>query len=249
MIFYFSATGNSRWVAQQLAEKLGDRVVDIARCDTAPDLAGEKLAGFVFPVYAWGVPEIVADFAAGITGRADFTFRVCTCGDQAGKAMKVFDGIYHADSLYSVVMPSNYIIGADLESSRSIAGKLKAAAERTELIASQIAVGKKVYDVHEGPAAGFKTAVISKGFAGFARRTKPFYVTDRCTGCGLCEKLCPRHTIKLTDGRPVWGTKCYQCTACLNMCPEQAIQYGRSTAGRKRYRLSDWSRYLPGSAD
>lgn len=36
MIYYFSGTGNSRWGAQRLAEKLGDEAVNLV------NIAGEK---------------------------------------------------------------------------------------------------------------------------------------------------------------------------------------------------------------
>lgn len=63
MIFYFSGTGNSAWAARQLARLTGDTVYDITNLKGLPKMEGAKQIGFVFPVYAWGVPEIMADFA------------------------------------------------------------------------------------------------------------------------------------------------------------------------------------------
>lgn len=39
--------------------------------------------------------------------------------------MKEFDKIYHIDSAYSIAMPSNYIVGADLEPESEMAKKQK----------------------------------------------------------------------------------------------------------------------------
>ena len=55
MIFYFSGTGNSRWVAEQLAQLTGDESCDITALTEVPEIQNEKQIGFVFPVYAWGV--------------------------------------------------------------------------------------------------------------------------------------------------------------------------------------------------
>ena len=66
MIFYFSGCGNSRHLAETLAEQMNDTLVFI------PDAArenhydyslaeGERL-GFVFPIYAWAPPKLVLDF-------------------------------------------------------------------------------------------------------------------------------------------------------------------------------------------
>ena len=60
MIYYFSGTGNSKYVAQRLAETLNETIYDMAMtCDKHTD--AESL-GFVMPVYYWGIPNIVLDF-------------------------------------------------------------------------------------------------------------------------------------------------------------------------------------------
>ena len=63
MIFYFSGTGNSAWAARQLAKLTGDTAYDITSLNERPDIDNAKQIGFVFPVYAWGAPEIMAEFA------------------------------------------------------------------------------------------------------------------------------------------------------------------------------------------
>ena len=57
MIFYFSGTGNSKWVAQQLAIYLEDKTTFIPSVLDTSDFSlceNEKI-GFVFPIYSWGV--------------------------------------------------------------------------------------------------------------------------------------------------------------------------------------------------
>ena len=59
MILYFTGTGNSRRVAGQLSELLGDTTVQLApslRGSTLPLPAGDIRVIWVFPVYSWGVP-------------------------------------------------------------------------------------------------------------------------------------------------------------------------------------------------
>lgn len=63
MIFYFSGTGNSAWVARQLAKLTGDVARDITTVKELPDPDSKRQIGFVFPIYAWGVPEIMVEFA------------------------------------------------------------------------------------------------------------------------------------------------------------------------------------------
>lgn len=66
---------------------------------------------------------------------------------------------------------------------------------------------------------------------------KGFTSTDKCSGCGKCEKLCPMNNVKLKDGKPVWGKNCTHCMACIAGCPQEAVEYGRKTVGKPRYYL------------
>ena len=82
MIFYFSGTGNSAWVARQLAEGQNEELFSIAvEIDKNKEYKlreGEKV-GFVFPVYAWGPPEIVLRFIRRLKmTKPEYLFFVCT---------------------------------------------------------------------------------------------------------------------------------------------------------------------------
>ena len=69
MIFYFSGTGNSEWVAKQIAQKINDEFCNISKLDKIPEIDNEKQIGFVFPIYAWGVPEPMNLFAKRLKKR------------------------------------------------------------------------------------------------------------------------------------------------------------------------------------
>lgn len=51
------------WAAQQLARLTGDEVYDITTLNELPNMDSARQIGFVFSVYAWGAPEIMAEFA------------------------------------------------------------------------------------------------------------------------------------------------------------------------------------------
>ena len=138
MIFYFSGTGNSAWAARQLAHLTGDAAYDVANLKELPDMDKAKQVGFVFPVYAWGAPEIMVNFAKKLPKPQMFTFGVCTCGGDAGLTMKQFSRRYPLSSSYSLLMPNNYIIGSDTDDEGQIFQKITAAREDLERMAHEI---------------------------------------------------------------------------------------------------------------
>lgn len=242
MIFYFSGTGNSAWCAKQLAHLIDDQAYDITTLTEIPDIQNAKQIGFVFPVYAWNTPAPMTEFAKKLEHIKTFTFGVCTCGSEAGKTMQHFSKIYPLDSSYSLVMPNNYIIGADIENENVILEKIDIARKELKKISQEILQHKRGYHVLEGSWAKLKSNLVNVGFNTFARSTKPFWTTAACNQCGICAENCPAFAITLSEKGPIWKKTCFQCMRCLNACPNQAIQYGKSTEGKGRYIIQH---YLP----
>jgi len=241
MIYYFSGTGNSKWIAQELARLTGDEVQSIAALlsDGPTAVFAEKDArvGIVFPIYAWGAPLLVEQFCKQIklTSGA-YPYVVCTCGDEAGKAILRLKKMFAYQAAWSVKMPNNYIAGFDVDSPELERKKVSEASERVKGIAEAVFAKSSVYDVNEGSGAGVKTAFVRPMFNRFARATNRFSVDESCNACGLCARICPIQAIQLTDGKPVWVKKdCTQCMGCINRCPQRAIQIGSGTRDRGRY--------------
>jgi MinD superfamily P-loop ATPase len=65
---------------------------------------------------------------------------------------------------------------------------------------------------------------------------KGFWVDAKCNACGICKTICPCGNIELAAGKPAWRHHCEQCMACIQWCPQEAIQFGKKTPGYKRYR-------------
>jgi ferredoxin len=63
-----------------------------------------------------------------------------------------------------------------------------------------------------------------------------FRVLESCTNCGTCSRICPVRSIDMKDGKPCWNHQCEQCFACLQWCPNEAIEFGNHPVHSKRYR-------------
>ena len=61
-------------------------------------------------------------------------------------------------------------------------------------------------------------------------RSKYVVVQDRCTGCGVCGKVCPAEAVQFSADPKKAGispSRCLTCTTCASACPTNAIVYGR----------------------
>lgn len=63
MILYFTGTGNSRNVAEELSHELGDEAVslnEVLRSERDASFASDKPFAIVAPIHTWNYPEPVA---------------------------------------------------------------------------------------------------------------------------------------------------------------------------------------------
>lgn len=247
MIFYFSGTGNSAWIAHRLAETLGDRLVNMAEGEAETyELEADERVGFVFPVYAWAPPKLVTEFIhrMKVSMPPAYLYFVCTCGDDTGKTAQVFTKAISArgwtcQAGYSVTMPNTYVSlpGFDVDDKELEKRKIQNAKARVEFIAGKLKarVRMNTYNCHEGAVPFLKTYLVRPLFDAFLMSPKPFHVTDKCIGCKRCEKVCPVHNIQVKE-KPEWGHHCTQCLACYHTCPLHAVEYGTRTKGKGQYK-------------
>ncbi len=249
MIFYFSGTGNSLYAARLIAEYNNDHIISIAEemmqdknCfQYEPE--EEESIGFVYPVYAWAPPRMVIDFVSRLSvpnAGNRYVYSIATCGENIGNTMKALGKALEKRGLklqsgFSVVMPNNYNVLGDVDSKDDADRKLDRAEERIQEICKVIkAKQSEIFQLRKGPMPAVLTGLINPLFNKYALDASRFYATDACTGCGLCQDVCPTRNIHV-DGKPVWNPNCTQCLACIHHCPVRAIEYGKYTVKKGRY--------------
>lgn len=62
---------------------------------------------------------------------------------------------------------------------------------------------------------------------------KSIIVDEKCTGCGICARVCPANNIKIVDKRPEYQHRCEMCFACDEWCPCKAIHHWSRAEGVK----------------
>lgn len=255
MVFYFSATGNSLWVAQYISNSFNESLCEVSGLIRKHSVEGLKytlrdeaeMLFFVFPVHSWGPALVMLHFIrelqlSGLKGNC--VFAIGTCGDDCGYTDRIVrkelaDKCIPLEAFFSLKMPNNYILmrgfGVDPEPVKD--EKLAMAPSGMEQIVK--AINTRSYSESQILRTGMswlKSYVVYPVFKRFVIGRQSFRTTDACISCGLCAKVCPTGTIVMQNGKPVWqGKDCVQCTACIHRCPVKAIEFGKVSVGKGRY--------------
>lgn len=225
MLFYFTATGNSLYVAKQLDD---DRI-SIAQAihDREKRYAADKI-GVVCPVFGHEVPELVREFLREAEFETDYFYLILTYGSRHGGAAELAERMLkgagiHPAYINVVLMADNFLPAFDMKEEKRMDKKVDAQIARIRAdIGNRAAFIAPVTDADRAVHQEFldRSAQMPKdAFADIYR------VTDACIGCGICTKVCPKKCFRLDGQKSVWDPEgCMMCMACIHACPMTAIQ-------------------------
>lgn len=215
MIIYFSGTGNSRYVAQELHKRMdagelyeltGQRLLKPQA--ELLEAKENELIIWVFPTYCWSVPPVVVRFIDKVRFKGAELARhymVCTCGDDMGRAddrwrHHIGRRGWTPRGAFSVTAPNNYVCmkGFDLDSAEVEQQKLSAIPARLDEIVAKINRKFADGDLTRGAVPWLKTNVAYYWFMANKMSPLPFRADpERCTSCGLCARSCPLENITM----------------------------------------------------
>ena len=245
MVFYFSGTGNSRFVARRIAKAVGQEAVDITtytKTMDRPDFTDSGVYVFVCPSYmsapARAITDFIewADFPSGIKA-----YFIVTCAASMGITPKVASELCNKKGFEfmgaaQIEMPQNYIALFTTKEVEENIDILEKAEIEIERLSALINKGEKIECKKIGRVEYSVTKWVRDVYYKNFMKTTKFKATDKCISCQKCVKICPLSNITMKDGKPSWGSKCTHCMACINQCPKDAIEYGKGSAGKPRYK-------------
>ncbi len=244
VIFYFSGTGNTWWVSQELVrqfETLGRTAraysIEAVSADEAEALIGDaSLTGFGYPIHGSDLPLPMKDFIESMpegAGKQAFVF--CTQWLWSGDGASVGGTMLHEKG-YGVqwgehfLMPNNVtvsIISLPYSNDYSRLNNVLARASRAAaFFAGEIIAGRSFL-------RGFSQVSFYLGclqrlpFRKFYHKLQNDIGIDKesCIDCGECVRLCPVGNFFYEDKEIKTKGNCILCLRCYNFCPVAAVTH------------------------
>lgn len=234
MIFYYSVTGNSLYAARKISEKLENaQLIPIPLVPGSSIDIRAKIAGLVFPVYAWGLPRIVEDFVKKLKiDKESYVFAVATSGGTPAGVLRRLNRILkkHGHDLNS-----GFLVREDFRTADT--GKPSVINLWNLSGINPVSLNERLSEItgivikHENH--GTETSSPSSMFLGnllhgiaikrYKNADFKFTADENCNLCGICMRVCPRNNIRIENGGLSWKHNCESCYGCFYWCPLKAI--------------------------
>lgn len=186
-----------------------------------------------------GAKGIVAINSLGPTMKLDAAKRKVLVGNESGEvwtsgpvikpvALAIVNKIKTA-------MPDFTVIGAGgVENALDVVEFLLAGADAVQMLSAAMLKGKDLYEriLRDLPGvlaklnfASVREVIETPLQKGDVKYLPTFPVIDneKCTLCGICEKVCPYFALRMTDHVEVDKNECFGCGLCESKCPVRAM--------------------------
>jgi len=244
MIIYFSGTGNSKYCADMLSDLLNEKVLNSAeytRVNKAATIENEDRLIIVCPCHVASIPKAFIKFL----NESNFinckkVWCIVTCASTIGAAPYFLEKICKQKKLeymgtLKLLMPQNYIIIFKPDSYNKALKIIENAKPTIQDFAKSIENDEKFNTIAPSSYEIKSTKLVYNPYYKLFVKPKKFYATDKCIGCGKCERICPTANITMENNKPKWGKNCIHCMGCFGGCPTKSIEYGKLTQNIERY--------------
>lgn len=248
--FYFSGTGNTKYVTQTLCQKLAERYT--ARLyDVCDPIGTEAFSAdvflFAFPIYGSCPPLPMTRF---VHASKDFlpqkpcivvAVQYMFSGDGAaslGRTVEKYGGQVRFAEHFR--MPNNLsdCTVFSVKNGEDLHTRIEKTNKRICAFAEKI-LSDRPFRRGFNPvshAVGYlcQRALFRRGFA--KKQNLVRIDPARCVRCGLCVRRCPVHNLRFEDARVTALGNCVLCYRCVNLCPRQAIGIIGKNTPKEPYR-------------
>ena len=232
---FFSATGNTRKVTEEITYALGDQfdaetealgITKPAARKRRRRFDGSDLLVIGLPTYAGKLPNKIPPDLSNITAEGALAVCVVTFGNRA------FDHSL-AELVHTMTENGFTVIGGGafacrhaftdkLAAGRPDEEDLAAARQFAADAAAKVLAGDFTQPLIPGDAAApYYVPLREDGERAVFLKARPKLDPELCDRCGICAEVCPMGAIDRENVKSVPGI-CIKCQACVRRCPKKA---------------------------
>lgn len=247
-IYYFSGTGNTKFIVDKVANRLRflGNEVNINSCEEDKIINDDfDMLGIAFPIHSSYAPKVFSEFLDKLPNRVGTSlFGIVTSGYMAGDVL-AFEGEKLEMKGYLPFLYRNIVLGNNLHlpilcplkvtKKQKIDKRLIRINDQIDDIVIKIHNRNK--DIRGNDLLGNLFGILQRsvGKVHEKHNFKGFYSDEKCIKCKWCIKNCPTDNIILKEGRVVFEDRCIICMRCYNFCPQKAIQMTSKTKNINKY--------------
>jgi len=231
---YFSGTGNTKHCIEKMLQCIDQsaKAIPVENPEARDAIAADSVIILAYPTQFSNAPLIVRDFISNNPELWQGKQVLCMVtmgafsGDGAGCTARLLKkcGATILGGLH-IKMPDSVcdskLLKKSLEQNRQIVKEADAKIENTAINIKNGKFPKDGLSVWCHIAGLFGQRLWFYGKT--SRYSDKLKISDSCTGCGLCAKLCPMQNITMRNKKPSAGEKCTMCYRCISHCPQKAI--------------------------
>lgn len=236
MIFYFTGTGNCLHVARELAaacERVASIPQEMHRADEGELAYSDASIGIVYPIYGHLMPQMVRQFVERATFDTPYLYLVATYGSRHASAVELAQAAMRAAGhepayIATLLMVDNWLPNFDMDEQRRMD---KRTDENLVHIRADVTARRRWIEPVTDADHAAHEQFLSRGLCFEPAALGDFLRIDaeRCTGCGICARVCPAGCVAVDrDARTarrdaLAGFGCNACLACIHACPHGTI--------------------------
>ncbi|MGN1104852.1 MAG: EFR1 family ferrodoxin, partial [Candidatus Coproplasma sp.] len=201
-VVFYSATGESKAVADYFSKRLNYTLLDIREARHEP----YKNLVLVFPVHCQNVPTAVNNFLK--SARIENLTAIATYGRMCcGNVLQEIQEKYGLNIVAGAYIPTahSYKCGESFDDWKSLTPVIEKVNRPSPI---------KLPRLYKNPFASLLPDLRS-------RINVKIYRTADCTDCGVCTDNCPYGAI----ANGVTNNRCIRCLKCVNTCPNHALKF------------------------
>ena len=246
IMFYFSGTGNSKYIAELFCTEMDAACHSIEEnVDFGELIDANEVIGFCYPIYASRVPRIMREFVyrhmQSFKGKKLIIF--CTQLLFSGDGARAFAAMFPRDYIEVIyaehfLMPNNVsnLFICPVTNDTGIEKCITRAQNKMKSVCNDIKndkVKKRGFNVISqilGLIQGVWISALEK------KANNSISISNNCTNCHICVSVCPMQNLVYENERITHKHNCTICYRCINKCPKKAINVFLRGKVRKQYK-------------